>query len=184
MRFQFKKKAKDKETKEKYIATMKGASQRQQKKERNRNSSNVGTIREHLVRPSFHFTNLQNPRRVSTLISRARSTHFHMYTPHNINRSIKRQSEWSNLKQRAVRGSRIWVARQPRAPNHNRMQFRNGRNRQYRVLRSVNHPPRQEWEDGVWKLQWVKWEGGSAYLNYNIPTSWTQDSCPVRQPTP
>lgn len=146
MRFRFRKKAKDKGTKKKKIHrdNEKSIATTAKKEERNRNSSNVGTIREHLVRPSFHFTNLRNPRRVSTLISRARSTHFHMYTPHNINRSIKRQSEWSNLKQRAVRGSRISVARQPRAPNHNRMQFRNGRNRQYRVLRSVNHPPRQE----------------------------------------
>lgn len=61
-----------------------------------------------------------------------------------INRSVKRQSEWSNLKRSSLRGWwKLGGASTSEPKHHNRMQFRNGRNRQYRVLRSVNHPPRR-----------------------------------------
>lgn len=63
------------------------------------------------------------------------------------------------------------------------MQFRNGRNRQYRVLRSVNHPPRRGNEGWPGLENGLKWRVESAYLNYNIPTSWAQESCPVGRPT-
>lgn len=63
------------------------------------------------------------------------------------------------------------------------MQFRNGRNRQYRVLRSVNHPPRRGNEGWPGLEDGLKWRVESAYLNYNIPTSWAQESCPVGRPT-
>lgn len=64
------------------------------------------------------------------------------------------------------------------------MQFRRGRDRQRRILRSVNHgtavAPRgvARGRDGTRKV-----EGRSAYLNYNIPTGGTQGPLPaLRRP--
>lgn len=63
------------------------------------------------------------------------------------------------------------------------MQFRRGRDRQRRVLRSVNHG-----SGPAGGCTWAGWhtrkvEGRSAYLNYNIPTGGTQGPLPaLRRP--
>ena len=66
---------------------------KKKKKDNSNNKKNVATTGKKLefqqcknnerTWPSFHFTNLRNPRRVSTFVSRTRSPHFHTYTSHN-----------------------------------------------------------------------------------------------------
>ena len=83
-----------------------------QRQERNWSSSSVRTMREHGHRSILQI--YETPGAFRPLF-RVHAHPISIRIHRTINRNVKRQSEWSNLKQRAVGGSRISVVRQPRA---------------------------------------------------------------------
>lgn len=105
----------------------------------------------------------------TAILYETRVEYLEFYWHNNFQDSTYRKKRLADGAQR--RGSTLSARRL-----HNRMQFRRGRNRQHRVLRSVNHGAARGSSRRSLRglpVRTRKMEGRSAYLNYNIPTGGT-----------